>query len=142
MPSRAATGARYPVRQALAGYRELGVPTEWRVFDGVPGVCGAQSEQSFEEYDVFATSTVRSCDGEARIDRLPSPPQVAAHLETARADILAFTDFVRIFPAGPASSDSSAPSSPRSTTTGPKAAATSAWTSSPARRQPPRRPRR
>ena len=93
---------------------------------------------------------------DALTDKLPT---VAAHLEDARADILAFTalpegpvapDLVEqpertveprdppphrrgraFFPTGPRSSASSAPFSPNNTTNGAKDAATSASTSSP-----------
>jgi putative transposase len=83
-------------------------------------------------------------------------PQVATHLDAARADILAFTAFPKAIwrqiwsnnpqerwassPAATPSSASSAPSWPSSTTNGPRCAATSAWTSSPRAGQPTLRP--
>ena len=103
---------------------------------------------------------------EALAEKLPA---VAEHLETARADILAFTPSPRrsgarsgpttptngstarsadaptwsgSSPTAKPSSASSAPSWPNSTTNGPKAAATSASTSSSAPKPPPPRPRR
>jgi putative transposase len=96
-------------------------------------------------------------------------PRVGEHLETARADILAFTAFPKEVwrqvwsnnpnerlnreirrrtessgssPTAPRSSDSSAPSWPNSTTTGPRDAATSDSTSWPGRRCRTRQPRR